>query len=247
MKHTSHIAYIMVCLVILCCYGSTAQSTTVSMVTYKKVAVNDTKQQLPLQAKALIQQAHQRMESLSYTLIFTKDAAYYQEQESLANENISPVIDLMSKTMGGGRHNAYTDLKKGEVITERTLGSDRFLVSSSIQAQNWQLHKETLQIGRYLCHKATKQVAKQTINGTKHTTLTAWYTLAIPVPFGAGGHAGLPGLIIETQMDGVKLYASDILLNTTSKQFPKIPKKGIRLTTEKFAELEQKGFAKYQR
>lgn len=63
------------------------------------------------------------------------------------------------------------------------------LVKENKFVWKWKLENKTKKIGSFLCNKATIKF--------RGRNYTAWYTLAIPVPFGPWKFKNLPGLILE--------------------------------------------------
>ena len=53
----------------------------------------------------------------------------------------------------------------------------------------WKLNKETKNIGKFNCKKATCSF--------RGRNYTAWYTLEVPLPYGPWKLQGLPGVILE--------------------------------------------------
>ncbi|PQJ80605.1 GLPGLI family protein [Polaribacter porphyrae] len=155
----------------------------------------------------------------SYKLMLTRMPEFVKKIETIASEfdfslmlNDSISIFFLEKKLFSDNNAASFAIidagyygrvkqKADNFLTEELQESfGRFLVSRSYQ--KWELHKETKQIGEYLCFKAT----------TFHTTtnpkgkifkwnFTAWYTPQLPYKFGPIGYGNLPGLIIELQGD----------------------------------------------
>ena len=65
----------------------------------------------------------------------------------------------------------------------------QLLVKENKFVWKWKLENKTKKIGSFLCNKATIKF--------RGRNYTAWYTLAIPVPFGPWKFKNLPGLILE--------------------------------------------------
>src|SRR5690554_3038099 len=77
--------------------------------------------------------------------------------------------------------------------------------------------------------------------------VTAWFTPQIPVQNGPGEFGGLPGLIMELNMDRTTILCSKIVLNTKKADKIEPPKKGkkvsreeyTKITTEKIQEMQE--------
>ena len=66
----------------------------------------------------------------------------------------------------------------------------------------------------------------------KEITITAWYTLAIPVSNGPGNFHGLPGLILAVNDGTETIVCSKIVLNPKNKIDFSEPKKGKIVTQD---------------
>ena len=104
-----------------------------------------------------------------------------------------------------------------------------FLIEEDIPRTKWKILNEIKEIEGYLCMKA------ETTNDIKDQIIHAWFTDAIPVYGGPEGFSGLPGLILELDINegDVIVTATDIDLTTPIEKLP-IPKKmkGKKSTSE---------------
>ena len=71
-------------------------------------------------------------------------------------------------------------------------------IKENIPKINWTITNETKTIGKFVCIKA-----KGHFRGREYT---AWYTMAIPVPFGPWKLQGLPGLILKAYDTHKEVY-----------------------------------------
>jgi len=115
-----------------------------------------------------------------------------------------------------------------------------FLVEEPMPKTRWKILNEIKEIEGYLCMKA------ETKNEIKDQTIHAWFTDAIPMSGGPEGYTGLPGMILEIDINegDAVITASDIDLKTTIEKLP-IPKKmkGKKSSTEKLNERIKKFIA----
>src|SRR5690606_33283969 len=105
----------------------------------------------------------------------------------------------------------------------------------------WKITKDTKQIGKYLCYKATsiRKVNNSFKNTEKEFTTTVWFTPEIPFPFGPQGIDGLPGLVLEATPDDKRYYyASEIKLNMKNENSElSFPKKGTLISESEYSKL----------
>jgi GLPGLI family protein len=74
----------------------------------------------------------------------------------------------------------------------------------------------------------------------KEITITAWYTMDIPVNQGPEGYWGLPGLILEVNDGKTTILCSKIVLNPKDKVEIKAPNKGKEVTQKEYDDIVTK-------
>ena len=96
----------------------------------------------------------------------------------------------------------------------------KFLMEDNIIRTRWKILNEIKEVAGYLCMKAE---TKDTI---KDQTIHAWFTDQIPMSGGPEGYGGLPGVILELEINGVDavITATEIDMETPLDKLP-IPKK----------------------
>ena len=114
---------------------------------------------------------------------------------------------------------------KTEDIIE-TLGKT-FLIEGDIPKHRWKILNEIKEVEGYLCMKA------ETTDTIKGQVIHAWFTDRIPFYGGPEGYGGLPGLILELDInDGDAIIAAtSVDLELTELEFPKQGKKKGKRTT----------------
>ncbi len=120
------------------------------------------------------------------------------------------------------------DLQKNVEIRE--LAGQKFLVEDTLKRMPWKLTGETKKIQNYDCMKATM------INKANNQPIVAWFTEAIPVPSGPAGFGGLPGLILEVDVnDGDMVYkTTKIDFKSLTGNDLKTPSGGKKITNAEF-------------
>ncbi len=71
----------------------------------------------------------------------------------------------------------------------------------------------------------------------KEVVVTAWFTPQIPVKNGPGEYGGLPGLILELNIDRQTILCSKIVVNPTDGIDIKKPSKGKEVTREEYNKI----------
>lgn len=194
----------------------------------------------------------------NYILIFNQVESIYKEEEVLdaPNEGGGMRFGVMSSSGG----NQYKNVKDHQFLQENELFGKQFLINDSLPKLNWELGSENKMIGQYMCFKATtfkdedsfdfasfgrrgnneKPKDSTTVNTEedkdipKKIMVTAWYTPQIPVNQGPDMYWGLPGLILEVNVDRTTILCSKIILNPSEKDEMKVPSKGKEVTKKEY-------------
>ena len=106
----------------------------------------------------------------------------------------------------------------------RYMTTEHISIKDKIEQFNWVLSKDTLNVAGYLCKKAT---ATRIINNRKQN-LTAWYSDALPINDGPTGFNGLPGLILQVEIDNntlikfekLKFFKENSTITTPKNEAP---------------------------
>ncbi len=102
--------------------------------------------------KAVAQMMKSALEK-TYILTFNKEESIYKEEEKLDAGPINPGFKMMMSSYTPGAQ--YKNLKTGRVVEENEFFGKQFLVTDSIEKLDWQITKESKQIGQYIAFKAT--------------------------------------------------------------------------------------------
>lgn|SRR5690554_102698 len=209
----------------------------------------------------------------TYILTFNKNESIYREEEKLESNPMIGGFQMMTGSFMPGPQ--YKNLSTAQIIEEKEFFGKEFLIVDSIPQLDWQLGKESKQIGEYTVFKATaikkvdaselqmarpkkgieeksqEELAEEDpmdlIEIPEEVEVTAWFTPQIPVQNGPGEFGGLPGLIMELNMDRTTILCSKIVLNTKKADKIEPPKKGkkvsreeyTKITTEKIQEMQE--------
>lgn len=123
------------------------------------------------------------------------------------------------------------DHKKKQIQDNIELLGKKYKVEEEIPKLKWKILNEIKEIEGYLCMKA------ETSDTIKQQTIHAWFTDAIPFYGGPEGYSGLPGMILELDVnDGnIIVSATEVDLTTPVEKLP-IPKKikGKEITYHEF-------------
>lgn len=192
-----------------------------------------------------------------YTLEFNNNESLYKEVESLDKPTAGGGGMQIIIAGSGEGDLLYKNIKENRFVSQSDLFGKIFLIKDELNQPEWNMEKETKNIGEYTCFKATyKRMATMpgtmtmTVNSDEEPeesveeeveqTVTAWYTLQIPVKHGPGNYSGLPGLILEISDGSETILCSKIVLNPKGGVNIEEPKKGKEVTQEKFDTIMEK-------
>lgn len=215
------------------------------------------------QKKQMQERLKGRLEK-TYVLNFNKEESLFKEEEKL--DAWAGATDTWGKNFTRGEQ--YKNVKDDALVQSQEFYGKRFLVKDKLQGIDWQMGKESKQIGQYLCFKATATVPSKELawynfswgdlrspaaktDSTKvetpaepeirMTEIEAWYTPQIPVSHGPAEYWGLPGLILEVSADNTTMLCSEIVINPKEKIAIAAPDKGKEITkTDYRSTIEQK-------
>ncbi|MBS1562731.1 MAG: GLPGLI family protein [Bacteroidetes bacterium] len=149
--------------------------------------------------------------------------------------------------VAGANDVTFMNFATGQVLEQKEFGGKNYLVSDSLRKMNWKLTGETTTILNYPCQKAVAQrIGKRTMSNMQNgqlkseqiadtSNITAWFTLAIPVPAGPEYQGQLPGLILGIDVnDGRTMYRALEVSDKTDVAAIKEPTKGKKMTAAEF-------------
>jgi GLPGLI family protein len=207
-----------------------------------------------------------------FELIFNESASLFRSV--VDDEAPDPFANAGGGGGGGIRMNfrmptttTYTDIAKQTQYEERAFFEKEFLIVDSLKQYKWKLSEETKTIAKQLCKKATTMVtapqmrvrisrggennndsAANAPKPPKETELVVWYAENIPVSVGPDNYSGLPGVIMEMDLDNGATVTTAV---EVSAKYPKKelvqPTKGEKMTRAQFQEQMQKLMQDMQR
>jgi len=165
-------------------------------------------------------------------LLFDDHQATYKAPENDVEEVLTPEDSrrrrMQRRMAGAGVGNLWQDYKENKRIEERDFLDKKFLIVGEPHTYKWKLTGESMQVGQYLCQKATYEDST--------TNVLAWFTPTVPVPLGPGEYGQLPGLILHIDVNEGEsvMTAQEINLREVDSSLITEPKKGKKVTNEEF-------------
>ncbi|MEL7146548.1 MAG: GLPGLI family protein, partial [Bacteroidota bacterium] len=131
----------------------------------------------------------------------------------------------------------YYNSEGQEAIQQRSFMGRTFLVEGN-KTFKWKITGDTKEILGYSCTKATTGDSTQ---------IVAWFTSTIPVFSGPDVYNGLPGLILEVDIDEGKRQILATNVVTGPVDGPVVaPSKGKKVTTEQYEKIMKKKIEEMQ-
>lgn len=126
----------------------------------------------------------------------------------------------------------YGNLDEDLYLNLREFFGRKFLITDKLEQHPWKLTGEQRKIGEYVCQKATAEIDSQQV--------VAWFSPQIPVSAGPDGYGGLPGLILELDIDNGqrRAVASSIELMPLEADAIERPSKGKKVSRAEFEKIE---------
>lgn len=177
-------------------------------------------------------------QSFPKTLYFNANESLYEDKqgtEEEGNTEISGGSGGAEFTMKIQRpdNKLYRDIAGGTTLESREFFGRNFLITDKAKTPAWKITGEQKKLLGFVCQKATVQLDSA-------TNIVAWFTPQVPVPTGPGVNAGLPGLILEMNLNGDQrtIVATQVEFKTLPKGALVKPSKGKETTAEEFKKIE---------
>jgi len=177
------------------------------------------------QMKAMVPQ----FRTSKYELNFADNQSMYkiQEEEPDITENAGNGGIVMK--FGGANSEYYKNFATQKQVEKRELGDKDYIIEDSLHHTTWKLMDTTKTILGYTCKKATGKTERG-------TDVEAWYTEDIPVSSGPETFNGLPGMILQIDINKEEFVTTAISIEKSAdKKELKEPAKGKKITSEEYA------------
>jgi GLPGLI family protein len=123
----------------------------------------------------------------------------------------------------------YRNFDQKKSVELRELAGQKFLIQDELRQTPWKFTGESKKLNGYDCMQATYT------NAERKQNIVAWFTADIPAPAGPAGYGGLPGLILELDVN-----EGEILYMATNLNFKKLEGNDMKLPSggKKVSETE---------
>lgn len=198
-----------------------------------------------------------------HELLFSDSASIYRAvAEDEMPETNEGGVRMVMRFGGGENDELYKNFSTYASYRQTDIGAKTYIIEDSIKTQQWKLVNETKNILGFTCRKAvTKQTQRvagnirmiTNTNGVSDTTkssttqpqqqeveIIAWYAEDIISPVGPENNGGLPGVILQLDMnEGETIFTAVDFKKEVNKKTVKPPSKGKKITNQEYAKLMQ--------
>ncbi len=126
------------------------------------------------------------------------------------------------------------DFEKNRTFEGFEMLGKKYVLEDDLQPQAWKIQSDLKEVAGHICMKA---LWEDTI---KHQKVVAWFAQDIPLSMGPEKFCGLPGLILEVDVNdgGMTISAETIMAQKLTKEFD-IPQKlkGKKITNADFEKM----------
>jgi GLPGLI family protein len=168
-------------------------------------------------------------------LIFDSDVSIFKnlkEDESAEEVAMEHGGAMVAMKMMEPDNQLFYDIKGSSTIEKREFMTREFLIEGNIKQGEWKMTGDQKLILDYPCFKAEREEKDSTVT-------SAWFTPSIPVSTGPSKFIGLPGLVLQVELDGGDrtITAQSVELGEVDKSLLQKPKKGKKLSQEEFDQI----------
>jgi len=171
----------------------------------------------------------------------SKNRLYFSPTESFYT-NVDDDSEDVNTSVGGNnvqmrfnrpQMDLYRNFEASKFITVTDFAGKKFRIEDSLKTNPWKFADESKKIIGYDCKKATFT------NETTKQEIVAWYAEALVSPAGPQNYWGLPGTILEVNInDGTSVFeAKKIELKKINGEI-KTPTGGKKVTAKEFKKIQ---------
>ena len=134
------------------------------------------------------------------TMLFNEKQSYYSYQKKEDNEG--------GYSWNRREYRIFRDFDKGTKTEIMDMVGKVHVIEDSIKAPSWKVMNKIKEVAGHMCMMA---VTEDTVKNQK---ITAWFASDIPLPAGPELYTGLPGMILELEVNDGDIVVSAIEIKT---------------------------------
>ncbi|MDR1757381.1 MAG: GLPGLI family protein [Bacteroidales bacterium] len=134
-------------------------------------------------------------------------------------------------------HDIYRDLEKNEMLDVVTALGKEYIIKDSITCISWKVQNAMKEIAGHICMSAFYH------DSIRDKDITAWFALDMPMSIGPDGYCGLPGVILELDMnEGAVVYTATAIVPASPELEitpPALKQKSKTMSLSAFQDIEK--------
>jgi len=210
-------------------------------VTYKVKAENifntNRPDTLPDMVQKTFKDAERNFENIEYILKIDNNESFFEMEDKLLNDGNRKA--KLTKALAGFSGKIYCNTNENIKLRQSDVYGQTFLISSPFNTLEWNITKESKEIGGFKAYKAILRESYDTGKNKEFWEIVAWFAPALNHSFGPGGYGGLPGLIVELSRAG-KIYKIEDFEKIRDDIEVLRPTEGKKVTQKEFEEIGRK-------
>lgn len=185
--------------------------------------------------KSLYQSAFVGAESMKFILKGNSLFSVFEITNIGIHNEEYEIAKILSKYIGKCTYDIKNKVNYLEIEDDSYFRKNEFIIKDTI-VDDWVKSTETKKISGYECFKATKSLNKNKHLTVSNIELIAWFCPKISLSTGPNGYSGLPGLILELNINEVSYLASKISF-CKNKMDINLPRNGKYITFFEFNKI----------
>lgn len=167
-------------------------------------------------------------------LYFTEKASLYKNAETAEDAmDVDQEADggqMVVMRMAPPENRVYCDLENKTVTQQRDFMQRKFLIETPLSADGWKLTGKQKFILNYPCQEAMRADSTDTVS--------VWFTAALPVSTGPMEFIGLPGLVLEVNVqNGMEVITATAVAKEVDEKEIEKPKDGKKVSQEEYDKI----------
>jgi len=135
-------------------------------------------------------------------------------------------------------YHIYRDLENNSMLNVLEIMDKEYAIEDSIHCLNWKIRNGMKEIANHICMSAYYY------DSLREKEIEAWFALDMPITIGPEDYCGLPGVILELNMNnGSVVYTATSIIPSAEElpiEKPTIKKRRKIITFEEYQTIEKK-------
>ncbi|MUP46490.1 GLPGLI family protein [Gramella sp. BOM4] len=189
----------------------------------------------------MLKEAENELAEVKGVLQFNSEKSYFTKEVPM-QINTGPALRVSLSLLGLNNDGYFTSKVEKEKleITEK-FGKTFLIEDELLENDSWNVTQQMKRIGKYVVYKATTTEIIENSKGKFENKITAWFAPEIPYSYGPMGYGGLPGLILQLEVNSnfpSKYTVESIEFSDEETEI--MTPKGQRITYEEINKMARK-------